>query len=71
MIFLFPLVMSIAAAIFLVINGGFGWIGKLAVVGLVVGSIVLQFGALAHFMVPLAMQLFVCFWYLLDRKLNG
>jgi hypothetical protein len=68
---LFVTALSVFAAIFLVANGDYGWFGKLLAVGLEAGSVLLMFVKPVHFLVPFFMQLFVCIWYLLDRKLNG
>jgi len=70
-VFLFPLALSICGAYFLVTAGDYGWFGNSLAVGLVVVSILLRFVPAVHFLVPFFLQLTVCLWYLIDRRVNG
>lgn len=65
-IFLFPLVFSVFAAIqFLTGDHGLGT--KVAIAVLLLTSIALQFvpplPELVHFLIPLGLQLFICGWW--------
>jgi hypothetical protein len=61
-IFLFPLGLSVGGTIYIPIDNDFGWLVKAFAVALTGGSIVCLFFPAIHFIVPLAMQLIVCFW---------
>lgn len=70
-VFLFPLVLSGAATVFILIAGDYGWKGKLFAVALFAVSLALMFVKPVHFLVPFSMQLVLCFWYAFDRHING
>jgi hypothetical protein len=65
-IFIFPLVMSILAAL-VVAGGDHGWVTKLTVCLMVVTSLVLQFLVplpdVPRLLVPLFLQLIICGWW--------
>ena len=73
MIFLFPLVFSVAAVGYFIIVGDYGPITLGIAVLLEAASIAMQFvpALRTHFLIPLFIQLGICIWFLFDRQLNG
>ena len=70
--FWIPLGLSVGATAFVLVNDDFGKIAKAFVVALTLGAILLIFvpALRVHFLVPLAMQLIVCFWVALYLRLQ-
>lgn len=66
-LFLLPLGLSVAATIYFLISDEIGLVGKGIAFGLTGVSILLQIvpALEVHFLIPLAMQLIVCFWLVL------
>lgn len=70
-VMLFPLALSFGAMIFIQISGDYGWKGRAFAFALFIGGLALVFIKSVHFLVPLGMQLALCFWYAFDRHVNG
>jgi hypothetical protein len=74
MTFLFwiPLGLSVGGTAFILVNEDFGKFAKAFAVALTVGAILLIFvpALRVHFIIPLAMQLIVCFWVALYLRLQ-
>jgi hypothetical protein len=64
LIFWLPLGLSVGGTVFILLNEDFGVFAKTFAVALTGGSLLFTFVPLLriHFLVPLVMQLIVCFW---------